>query len=479
MSTIVIGAGPAGLTAAYELSKNGHPSTILEADPLRVGGLSQTATYKDYRFDIGGHRFFSKNKEIEDLWTLILQDDMIDVPRMSRILYQGKYYDYPLKATNALKNLGIIEAARCILSYFYARVFPKKPISFEDWVTNQFGYRLFSIFFKTYTEKVWGMSCKDITADWAAQRIKGLSLWTAALNSLGIKTGGGETIKTLIDTFRYPRLGPGQMWEKILDVVVKQGCEIKLDSPVQGIHWNSAGVTEVVSKGKSLPCASVISSMPLRQLVECLSPAAPEPVLRAARGLRYRDYLTVVLIVKDNKPFPDNWIYIHDPSVKVGRVQNYKNWSKEMVPDLSTTGLGLEYFCFEGDGMWTTSDSDLIEFAIKELTQLGLAVPSDVVDGTVVRMPKAYPIYDETYKANVDIIREFIERELPNLQVVGRNGMHRYNNQDHAMLTGMFAARNLLKLGHYNLWNVNGDAEYLEEDQSAPYKEARMVPRKL
>lgn len=476
---MVIGAGPAGLTAAYELLQHGVKSHILEADPDRVGGISRTAQYKGYRFDIGGHRFFSKNEEVEKLWTAWLGEEMISVPRLSRILYRGKFFDYPLKASNAFKNLGLVETVRCVFSWLVSQVRPQKPErSFEDWVVNRFGRRLYSIFFKTYTEKVWGMPCHEISADWAAQRIKNLNLLKAGLNALGISFKRGETIKTLIDEFRYPRLGPGMMWEQLAHNLQGDGCTLDMGEKVEAVHWNEQGAYAVETSTSRVEGDSFFSSMPMRSLIRSLNPPPPEEVQKASEALSYRDYLTVVLILKVDHLFPDNWIYIHDPTVQVGRIQNYKNWSAEMVPHSGHTCLGLEYFCHVGDELWEMSDSELVELGISELVKLGLGHAEDLRDGTVVRMSKAYPVYDDTYQKSVDTIRTFVKEKLPNLQMIGRNGMHKYNNQDHAMWTGLLAARNACGQGEFDLWKVNADAEYLEE-QSEPVSEGRLVPAKL
>src|SRR5438105_76601 len=327
----IIGAGPAGLTAGYLLSKENVPVTILEADPTYVGGIARTAKYKGYHFDIGGHRFFSKAKEVEDLWSELLPNDMLDRPRSSRIFYRDSFFSYPLKAGEALKKLGIFESTRCVLSYFKARVMPvKNPKSFQDWVSNQFGKRLFNIFFKTYTEKVWGMSCKEISADWAAQRIKGLSLWSAVKNALFKKntpaagTDKSKVIKTLIDTFRYPRQGPGMMWEACADRIKSMGGELHMGMKVVGCHYDRAQETWTLTyedgarKRHALEAQHVISSAPMKALVNGLTPKVPPRIAQAANALRYRDFLTVVLILKDRGAFADNWIYIHDPSVQVG-----------------------------------------------------------------------------------------------------------------------------------------------------------------
>ena len=491
----VIGAGPAGLTAAYLLSKEGRSVTVLEADPEYVGGISRTARYRGFLFDIGGHRFFSKSKQVEDFWTEILPDDMLYRPRSSRIFYRGRFFSYPLKAGEALMKLGVIEAARCVLSYAKARAFPIRPArSFEDWVTNQFGSRLFNIFFKTYTEKVWGMSCKEISADWAAQRIKGLSLMTAVMNALlprRKKQGDrGAVIKTLIDSFRYPRRGPGMMWEACAAKIKEQGGEISLGRKVTGLEYDdSQGMWTVTHVGEdglpqSITARHVISSAPMRSLAQGLSPRLSERALGAARSLKYRDFLTVVLIVQGPDRFDDNWIYIHEPSVLVGRVQNFKSWSPEMVPDPAKNCYGLEYFCFEGDGLWLSSDEALIERGKSELEKIGLARAGEVVDGCVVRQPKAYPVYDDDYATHVATLREELEARFPTLHLVGRNGMHKYNNQDHAMMTAMLCAENIIAGRKvYDLWQVNQDAEY-HESGSAGQAETigpglRMVPSRL
>ncbi len=494
-NVLVIGAGPAGLTAAYLLCKAGSSVMVVEADPTYVGGISRTARYKGFHFDIGGHRFFSKSKEVEDLWTEILPHDMLDRPRSSRIYYRGKFFSYPLKAGEALFKLGVLEAAHCVLSYAKARLRPTpNPRSFEDWVTNQFGARLFNIFFKTYTEKVWGMSCKEISADWAAQRIKGLSLRTAILNALWPRKktkDKGQVIKTLIDSFRYPRKGPGMMWEACADKVRALGGVIEMGKKVVGCRWEEeAGLWIVTYEDErkarfQVQARHVISSAPMKQLAHGLRPVLSDNALRAADALKYRDFLTVMLILKDRQLFDDNWIYIHDPSVKVGRIQNFKSWSPEMVPDPSLCCYGLEYFCFEGDGLWSSSDQALIEQAKQELGKIGLAKPEDVLDGCVVRQPKAYPVYDDHYAANVAAIRTEIEARFPTLHLVGRNGMHKYNNQDHAMMTAMLCVRNILaERKVYDLWQVNQDAEYHEAGAAGAQQEVgatglRQVPARI
>ncbi len=495
---IVIGAGPAGLTAAYCLAKEGRSVIVIERDPLYVGGISRTVDYKGFLFDIGGHRFFSKSKEVVALWQEILPDDFIERPRLSRIYYNGKFFSYPLKAFEALLKLGVFTSAACLLSYAYAKIFPVgQARTFHEWVRNQFGERLFQIFFKTYTEKVWGMSCDEISADWAAQRIKGLDLAAAVVNGLrrslrlarkrsGAHNVGADTVKTLIESFQYPRKGPGMMWQAAAHKITARGGRILMGHDLAAIeydadrqHWRVEAV-DIGGRREIYTARHVVSSAPLRELVERIKPT-PISLLHA-RALRYRDFLTVALMVRKGELFPDNWIYIHDPSVQVGRVQNFRSWSPEMVPD-GMSCLGLEYFCFEGDGLWNAADGDLIALAKKEAAKIGLVLPDDVVDACVVRQAKAYPVYDESYRDNVATIRRDLEGSYPTLHVVGRNGMHRYNNQDHAMMTAMLTVRNILAGERiYDVWNVNEDAEY-HEAGGAGVRDAldsvRLVPEKV
>ena len=475
---IIFGAGPSGLTAAYELSKAGKRTITLERDNV-VGGISQTVQYKGYRFDIGGHRFFTKVGVVEQLWKELLEEEMIERPRLSRIFYKGAFFDYPLKPMNALTGLGIIETVRCVLSYGWAKISPTKPEdNFEAWVSNRFGKRLYGIFFKTYTEKVWGIPCTEIQAEWAAQRIKGLSLTTAVINALfGERAKSkGEVIKTLIDRFLYPKLGPGQMWETCRDRVRESGSDVVMESPVEKIHWDESGVTGVTAGGQRYEGEQYLSTIAIKDLAEALDPPPPPDVLAAGRRLKYRDFLTVALVVDQKDLFPDTWIYIHEASVKLGRVQNFKNWSPYMVPNEDQTCLGLEYFVFEGDEMWNAPDEELIALGVKEIGQLGLADPTKVVDGAVARIRKAYPIYDGDYADAVEKVRTWLGERLPNLQLSGRNGMHRYNNQDHSMLTAMLAVRNILG-GKYDLWQVNVDKEYHEEGQEITLDDLRAMEK--
>jgi protoporphyrinogen oxidase len=491
----VIGAGPAGLTTAYCLTKQTPSVIVIEKDPLYVGGISRTVRHGNFLFDIGGHRFFSKAKEVVDLWLEILPDDFITRRRLSRIYYGGKFYSYPLSAFQALRNLGIFTSAGCMLSYAYAKAFPiASPCSFHDWVRNRFGERLFQIFFKTYTEKVWGISCDEISADWAAQRIKGLDLRVAVMNALKRSFGrkakatadGGDVVKTLIETFQYPRRGPGMMWEAAAARITERGGRILMGRELVELTYDDVQrlwrIEVAIADGtrESYTARHVVSSTPVRELVQKLS---PKPIsLLHARALRYRDFLTVALMIHKTDVFADNWIYIHDPSVKVGRVQNFGSWSPEMAP-AGMTCLGLEYFCFEDDGLWTMSDQELIALATREVAKVGLAAATDVIDGCVVRQPKAYPVYDDAYRDHIAIIRRDLEQSYPSLHLIGRNGMHKYNNQDHAMMTAMLTARNILAGERiYDIWQVNEDAEYHEAGESsaqAALASERLVPLKV
>jgi protoporphyrinogen oxidase len=459
---VVIGAGPAGLTAAYELTKLNARPIVVEKGSL-VGGLARTERYKGYHFDLGGHRFFTKSEEVQKLWHEILGDDFLKRPRLSRIYYNGSFFFYPLKPLNALLGLGPWQSLLVVLSYVRWQLFPcRREDTFEQWVTNRFGRRLFLTFFKTYTEKVWGISCSELKAEWAAQRIKDLSLKTALL-SMFVKPK--RKIKSLIEEFEYPRLGPGMMWDAMRDEVERRHGIVRLDSEVTRIEWKDARIENVLvsSRGKEEVLAGThfISSMPVTEFIKKLHPPAPPEVTGAADKLTYRDFLTVVLIINKPHVFQDNWIYVHDPTVKVGRIQNFKNWSPEMVKDPGRTSLGLEYFCTEGDALWSLADDELIELGRREVSRIGLAQYGDVEDGCVVRVPKAYPVYDSGYRTQLAVVRRFVDR-LQNVQTIGRNGLHRYNNQDHAMLTGMLAVRNVMLGQHHDLWSVNTEQEYQE-----------------
>lgn len=477
---VVIGAGPAGLTIAWLLQRQGAHVTVLERDDV-VGGISRTVEYRGYRFDIGGHRFFTKIAPVQALWDELLGDELLTVPRLSRIHYDGRYFDYPLKALNALAGLGPVNALRILGSYVAARARPyAKEQTFEQWVINRFGRRLYEIFFRTYTEKVWGIPCTEIRAEWAAQRIQGLSLTRAILSSTGLQRRS-QAIKSLITSMRYPRLGPGQMWEACRDRIVDAGGEVLTGHDVVHVGIEEDLVRFVVTQGTRsttrFDADHVVSTTDLRALVRALGAAMAPAVHTAGEGLRYRDFLLVSLVLEGASYFPDNWIYVHTPGVRVGRIQNFRNWSPAMVPDAGRTCLGLEYFCFENDDLWSAPDDRLIQLALDELVQLDLAPRDAFVDAAVVRMPKAYPIYDGAYRAHVDTIREALD-PIPNLHTMGRNGMHKYNNQDHSMYTAILTAENMLGTAPHgvphDVWAVNTDFEYLEEQRiDAPSVAAR------
>jgi len=470
---ICIGAGPAGLTAAYLLTRDTQKSVlVLESDKKYVGGISKTVKHKGYCFDVGGHRFFSKSKEVESLWSEILPEGFLTNTRKSQIFYNNIFFSYPLKPFEALFRLGVIGSFLCLFSYFKAILFPiKNPKNFEEWMINSFGYKLYLIFFKTYTEKVWGMKCSEISSDWASQRIQGLTLSTSIFNSFFPSQNKvqGQVIKTLIDTFRYPKKGPGMLWEECKKKIIKNGGSVQLGNQVVGVEYCEkdmlwkVSVVDQENQKIEYKCKSLVSSAPLSDFVgKYLS--ADKDIKKTAQKLNYRDFISVSLILKEKNKIKDHWIYIHNPLVRVGRIQNYKAWSKEMVPDAQMNCYGLEYFCFEGDGLWDLTDASLIELAKKELCKLNLAHQEEIQEGFVIRQKKAYPVYDQNYAKNVEVIRKYTEEKFTNLHFVGRNGMHKYNNQDHSMMTAMLTVKNII-LGYkkYNTWNVNQDAELIEK----------------
>jgi protoporphyrinogen oxidase len=475
--TVILGAGPAGLTAGYLLVKQGLPVVVLEAED-QVGGIAKTAVRDGYRFDLGGHRFFTKAKEVDALWHEIMREDFLERPRMSRIYWrsprgEGKFLDYPLRGPDVMRKLGPVDLTRALLSYVWAAVKPKgREENFEEWVSNRFGRWLFNQFFKSYTEKVWGVPTSEIRADWAAQRIKNLSFFRAAWAAF---FGNRDNrVTSLISKFNYPRYGPGQMWETMTDDIERLGGQVLLDHKVERLEFENDRCVRVHVGERIFEPSAVISSLPLRNMVGMAEPRPRAEVMAAAKGLRYRDFLTVSLVLDGEDLFPDNWIYIHDPNVNVGRIQNFRSWSPWMVPDPSKACVGLEFFCFAGDELWEMDDQKLVELGMRELEQLSLARRDQFEFGFVTRVPKAYPMYDAEYSDRVHMIRSWLDG-LDNFVQVGRNGLHRYNNSDHSMLTAMRAVDNLVKGTDHDIWAVNAESAYHEEekqDERQPYIEA-------
>ena len=492
---LVIGGGPAGLTAAYRLAQAGDPVVVVEQDTV-LGGISRTVERDGWRFDIGGHRFFTKVTPVEEFWHEVLpEEDFLLRPRMSRIFYEGKYYDYPIKLGNALGNLGVVEAVRCGLSFLWVRIHPPRDQStLEGYIVSNYGWRLYRHFFKTYNEKVWGVSASELSADWGAQRIKGMSLWDAVWepirSSLGRRRDRANQVTSLIEEFQYPKFGPGMMWDRCAELVGSLGGEVRMATSASAVHVDGGRAVAVTvdhdGTSERTEVSHVVSSMPLTALARIVEPPVPAEVLAAADALHYRDFLTIALVVPESRGFPDNWIYIHAPDVEVGRIQNFGSWSPYLVKD-GRTCLGMEYFVFEGDELWTMSDEDLVVLGTKELAAIGLVDASDVEAGYVVRMPKAYPVYDDTYRDNVEVIRRWFERNAPNVHPVGRNGMHKYNNQDHSMYTAMLTVENIHGASH-DIWSVNVEEEYHETagnrdrsgagDSSGTGRDAPIVPRR-
>ncbi len=475
---VIIGAGPAGITAASRLAKLGKEVLILESDPEYVGGIARTVEYKGYRFDMGGHRFYTKNEKINRLWHQMLPRDFIQVPRLSRIYYNRKFFPYPIALKQTLLGLGLGRSLYIGLSYLYAQIFSRKQeVSFEDWIVNRFGYQLYKTFFKTYTEKVWGIPCTAISKDFAAQRIRGLSLLGAVRNALFPPEHNSE-IKTLIKYFTYPRLGPGQLWESVLDRVQAAGNKIECDKTVVKMNHKGGEMTSVETQDGCIYKGShFYSTMPLKDFVNALVPSPPSDVIYAGNSLIYRDFLIVALMVDHPDLFPDNWIYIHDPEVRAGRIQNYKNWSKDMVPDQAKTCLGMEYFCNRGDDLWQMNDEKLISMAAAELEKVGLARAADCFDGYVCRILNAYPVYDGEYLKNRQTLKTYFNSYFKNVFPAGRGGLHNYNSQDHSMMTAMLSVQNMQEGTSFDVWSINTEEEYAEEGAPQREIEERLVPQ--
>jgi protoporphyrinogen oxidase len=470
-SLVIVGGGPSGIAAALEATRNGASATVIERLD-RVGGLARTIDFQGCRFDVGPHRFFTLNPEVHDLFVDVCGPDVCRVSRLTRIFYNRKYFDYPLTPINALFGMGMGTSLRILASYLAARVrrvATRRPIvSFEDWIVDRFGRRLFETFFKTYTEKVWGISCRDISADWAAQRIKGLSLLAAVTSVVRPRR---KVIKTLVDEFLYPRRGAGQLYEKMEAMVIAGGGTVLKNAEIVGIERDGFRVTSVLHRGgdgveRSLSGDYYLSSAPLTDLVQQIRPALPDAVLAAARSLRYRNHVGVNLVLRGQSPFPDNWIYVHSPDVRMARISDYRNFSAEMTSAPDIHALTVEYFCFADDDIWTSDDETLTALAMAELRRMGISHGA-LVGSFVVRSAKAYPVIEVGCEARIEVIKACLDR-FENLLPIGRSGMFKYNNQDHAMATGLYAARTALGKGHFDPWLVNIDGVYLEGGRSAP-----------
>jgi protoporphyrinogen oxidase len=520
MQAVIIGAGPAGLTAALELlRRTGIQPVVLEKSAY-MGGISCTVNYKGNRIDIGGHRFFSKSDRVMDWWTSLLPVEhtshaehrlgyqnrertlrpagsgpdaaatdlvMLVRPRKSRILYLRKFFDYPLSLNlGTLKQMGVGRTVRAGISYLASAIWPVRPeVTLEDFLINRFGRHLYQTFFKSYTEKVWGVPCDQISAEWGAQRIKGVSLRKALAHGVKKLAGAGssdvrqkESETSLIEKFLYPKFGPGQLWEEVAKKVCSAGGEILTGWSACRIHTSGDRVTGVTARQENgelrhFPASYVFSTMPVRELVEALDAPVPQEVTEVSQGLIYRDFITVGLLLERFKTrergqsLTDNWIYIQEPDVLVGRMQIFNNWSPYLVRDASKVWIGLEYFCNETEDLWRLSDRKMIDLAVGEAEKIGILAREDVLDATVIRMEKAYPAYFGTY-GRFSEIREFVDR-YENLFLVGRNGMHKYNNQDHSMLTAMTAVDNIVagRRDKSNIWSVNTEVEYHESREEA------------
>jgi protoporphyrinogen oxidase/putative flippase GtrA len=461
----ILGAGPAGLAAAYTLTKQGQSVVVVERDH-NVGGLAKSITYQDFILDYGPHRFFTKIAPVLKLWDEVLGSEQVTVKRLTRIYYGGKYFSYPLKAKEALLALGFVETFKIISSYIKSRLLPNSnPANFAEWVTGKFGKRLFEIFFEAYTEKLWGIPCTEISADWAAQRIKSLSLFKAVKTAL---LGNDGKVVTLIDQFQFPRLGSGQLYEKIADFLRENHQEVLLNTEVVEVHQENYEVTQITLKDrktgeiKTVNCSGVISSIPITLLVQQITAPPPAKVIDAAKSLRFRNTILVYLIVEGSNIFPDNWLYINEPGVNLGRVANFANWSPAMLPNDRQTPLCCEMWSNFDQPLWSMPEDELLLLAEAELKQIKLLKNEKISGGFVVRLPRTYPIYAGNYKESLATIQGYLER-FNNLQLVGRYGAFKYNNQDHSLLMGILAAENVVTPGKHDLWSVNSDSDYGEE----------------
>lgn len=456
---LILGGGPAGLICAHELASHGWKPELIEKNES-VGGLCRTVESDGFLFDIGGHRFLSADSEVNALWKDVLGDDLLTCERRSRIFYRNRFFAYPLRLAGAMWNLGLAEAMLCAGSYVFARLARRSPPRhFEDWMIRRFGRRLYRNFFQSYTEKVWGISCRDLSSDWADQRIQKLSLGKALLHAFF--RGNVKGAKTLSESFHYPRRGPGQFYDRLKDRAIHAGADIHLRTSFESMKVGERAVESVtVRDDQGWPVryqpGHVFSSLPLTMLIQSITPAPPAPVLTAARSLEFRSFISVNLIFREEKIFDDQWIYIHSPGLKVGRIQNYGNWSPDMVPQKGFSSLGMEYFVGENDPIWRLREDKMVRYALNELMEIGLVGDLNFIRGFTVKVPYAYPVYGRGYVEAVATIKEYLSR-FSNLHLMGRAGLFRYNNSDHALLTGLAAARRVLGKASEDPWIIDPD----------------------
>ena len=460
----IMGAGPAGLAAAIELVKSGKTDLMIIDRNSIAGGLSRTEVRDNYRFDVGPHRFFTPNEEINALWHNTLGKDFIPVNRLTRIYYRNKFFNYPIKAGDVLGKLPVTELAHAIFSFGVAKMKSNSnEQTFEDWVSNRFGRKLFNTFFKTYTEKVWGIPCNEIGAEWASQRIKGLDSIQVIKNSF--QSSSNNKPKTLVDQFDYPVLGAGQMYETWLEQAVEKGAKASLSTSIKKINVQDNAIKSIECVDENgeemiIRAQQFISSIPLTHFFY-LQDNVADNIKKSVDALYYREHITVDLLLDGEEYFPDQWIYIHAPDVKMARIANYNNFSKAMVNNEKKTGLSIEYFVFQTDELWKMSDKDIIDLAVDELVRMKLASKEKVLQAWVVRETESYPTYYLGFKEHYELLKNTMD-SITNVLPVGRGGMYKYNNQDHSIISGLLAARNYVQNRNFNLWDINIDAEYHE-----------------
>lgn len=471
---LILGAGPAGLALAYKLSNEQVDTVIIELDKGQVGGLSKTINHNGFLIDIGGHRFYTKSSEVMSFWKELLKEDWLKKERYSRIYYKNIFFDYPLRPIQCLLRLSFIKSIKILFSFFISKIFNvKKAHNLEEWFTQKFGKELYLTFFKSYTEKVWGLKCRDISKDWAAQRIQDLSFYTIFKNSFKVflRLNSNNSVKTLTSSFLYPRLGPGMLWDTCAKICQERGTRFFFGTNCEKIEFNAStkkwhgyfkNSEQHFDEGNF---DYVVSSIPIPSLINCIEQLKSKLLDDLVSKFKFRDFIIVLMVLKKENTLKDQWIYVHNENVQVGRVQVFNNWSEEMVVKPSENlSLGLEYFCQDSDKIWSETDSNLIELAKSELVELNLASQEDLVfDSKVIRVKKAYPVYHESYADDLVHLKESLSTYSPSLFLIGRNGMHRYNNQDHSIMTAFIVGDNILERGALkDSWKVNQEALYIE-----------------